>query len=420
MEKILFKRSLNPFSRYADVLERKADRLLSWIVIYDKFGLQKKVYELMQKNLVVLDLWLEKKYKGYKYLTKWNRNKLYSNTQKLVEEFKGFCSGNRVDDKVLFSQLDRFGFEAVADRSDKIRYIGQIMAFLRPGHYYEYLEGASFGKLLKVPGKEKLIGDCNQIVTLYAFLYSLKFPISDLKIKLLPKHVCLHYEGVDIEATNATFQKYREYDHLLSIVELITTNLLDVSDFRDKTLKIDARVLVTAAELAYKLSSMRDLVEGNLKITYHNLAIESAANEDFESAVFFLNKTEDYGLKQNIFHNAVIFYTNKSDFTKARYYLNGISDVKLNQYVSDREGYYYFKQGNITRALDIYRRAGNVEMVKACYGEEYNRLQKKVSSARTMESARYFRVDYQRMKELARLMGDNDLETQVDGILKSL
>lgn len=418
--KILFKKIYNPFSGYADALERKADRFLKWIVFYDKFKIRQKLEDLMQKNLVVLDLWLEKKYKGYKYLTRGNRKKFYENTAKTVELFTQFCESTGIDEAALTRHIESLGVELIADRREKLVYISKIMEFMRPGKYYEYLEGASFGKLLKDPTREKLIGDCNQIVTFYVFLYSLRYPVKELKIKLLPKHVCLHFEGIDIEATNATFQKYREYEHLLPVHELITTNLMDVSDFRDKTLKIDSRVMVTAAELAFKISSIRDLVSKNLQVTYHNIVVDAAAADDFDTAMYFLNKLDDHQLKQNMLRNAVIYYCKNKNFYKAKYYLGNVADPELRKYVYDQEGFYYFKQGNYSKALEIFRSVNNQEMVKACHGEEYNRLQKKVSGAKTIEAARYYRSDYQRMKELARLMGDYELEKQVDNILKGL
>lgn len=419
-KKELFKTIYNPFSRYADGVERKADWMLKWLVFYDKFSLQRKLTRLMQKNLVTLNLWLERKYKGYRYLTRSNRKKLYANTQKIVKNFETFCGKYRTNELALANQLSKLGFDLAYDRKDKIQYLSMIMAFLAPGRYYEYLEGASFGKLLKDPEKEKMIGDCNQIVTFYTFLYSLRYPVTDLKIKLLPEHVCLHYDGIDIEATNGTFQHYREYEHILPIVELLTTNLLDVSDFRDSTLKIETRVMVNAAELAYKISSMRDIVERNLQVSYHNLAIDAMKVHDFDTAIFFVQKVRDPELASSIYHNAIIHYVKISDFGKARYYLAYARDPELKDYVFNREGYYYYNQGNYQRALQIYENIGNREMIKACYAGQYNDLQKKVAGAKTVESAKYYKADYQKMKQLARQMGDNDLEKNVDGILKQL
>lgn len=374
----------------------------------------------MQENLVVLNLWLERKYKGYKYLNKWNRSRLYANTQKIIELFRSYCDSVKVDMAALQKEISALGVDLVGERAEKIKYLYLITEFLRPGKYYQYLEGASFGKLLSDPEKKKLIGDCNQIVTFYAFLYSLRFPISDLKIKLMPKHVCLHYEGVDIEATNGTFTRYSEYDHLLPIVELLTTNLLDVSDFRDKTLQIDTRILVSAAELAFRLSSMRDVVRDNLKITYHNLVVDAMNQNDFDTAVFFVRKTDDLKLKEAVYTNAVVFYTKENNFDKARYYLQNVLDPKLKEYVLGNEGYFYFKKGDFDKALQVYRTVGDNQMIKACYAEQFNRLQKKVSAANTVEAARYYRSDYEKMKDLAGRMGDSNLVQQMDKIIKSL
>ncbi len=410
----------NPFSEYADVMERKMDRLLRWHVFNDKFSFQRKLTALMQNNLVIVSLWLERKYKGYRYLGKGNRKRLYVNAEKIVHGFDEFCHTFRVNDIHVAAILKDMGFDMLGDRRERVLYLAMIMAFLAPGKRFRYLEGASFGKLLVDPEKGKMTGDCNQIVTFYTFLYSLKYDVSDLKIKLLLGHVCLHYEGIDIEATNGTFQKYGKYEHILPIVELLTTNLLDVSDFRDEQLSIDPRVMINAAELAYKISSLRDVVEKNLHVSYHNLAVEYAKKNDFDTAKFFLDKIDDNELKSGIFRNAVIYYTNADNFDKAKYYIKYAGDTSLADYVIDKEGYYNFEKGNIPKAVTLFKKTNNAAMIKACYVTEYNVLQRKVSGAKNPDSARAYKSDYIRMRELSRLMGDYELQGSLDDIISKL
>jgi hypothetical protein len=63
----------------------------------------------------------------------------------------------------------------------------------------------------------------------------------------------LHYKGVDIEATAGNFANYEKFDRLLPIAELISTNLLDISDFRDKQIQVNAREFLKGAQLASNL-----------------------------------------------------------------------------------------------------------------------------------------------------------------------
>ena len=416
----LFNRVWNPFSRYADSHEKRVQRLLNKVVRLNKFELQDGLEKLMQQNLVVLNLWLEKRFKGYKYLGKWNRKKLYRNADGIVKYFDLFCSNLSFPASQFEESLKMLGFDCLPAYREKLEYIYKIMLFLHPGKYYEYLEGASFGKMLAKVPEQKMIGDCNQIVTFYAFLYSLKYPISDLKIKLLPEHVCLHFFGVDIEATNGSFQIYKEYDYLLRIVELLTTNLLDINDFRDKQYIIDARSVVNSSELAFRVSSIRDIVEKNLNVSYHNLVVESARQNDFYTAFFFLQKLNNRELKLSVCNQAVRFYVEKGDYSKAKDAADKSQDLDLMNYVKNQQAYAYYKSNDLERAKGIYRELGNDEMLKACYAKEYNSLSQKVSGAKTVEQARAFRYDYQKMRDLAQMMGDSALENEINKIISQL
>jgi len=420
----MFIKVFNPFSKYVDRHEKKSDKLLRKVSFYSPLEVQKKVLELMQENLVVFNLWLEKEFKGYRYLNRWNRKKFYRNTQIIVNEFNNFVNKTNVNEASLIKYLNQIGYKPSQTQLERLKYLFLIMLFLKPGEHYEYLEGASFGKLLKDVTKEKMIGDCNQIVTFYTFMYAQKFQIKDLQIKLIPGHVCLHFEGLDIEATNGSFQMYDKFEHILPITEIISTNLLDISDARDKQLKIDSRSVVKAAELAVRISSLKDIVENNLRIAYHNLAIEASANNNFQTAKFFLDKMppseETNSLKENIYHNAVVYYCKILDFSKSRYYLSLMGNQELKTYISNQEGYYYFKNGNYEKALEIYRNAGNQDMVRSCYAQMYNIIQHKVANLKTVAEVKAHRYDYQKMQDLARKMGDSELENQVTKILNSI
>jgi hypothetical protein len=419
----------NPFSRFADSLEKRVDKLLRQAVSLGIFEAQRKVTELMQENLVIFNLYMEACFKGYKYLKRGTRKKLYRNAEKIGEIFLRYTHTITIKDEAVAERLKTLGVPRPSAPGDaeRLRYLVAMMAFLSPtGEHYQYLEGASFGKLLKDISKgEKMIGDCNQIVTFYTYLYSLRYDIKELQIKILPEHVCLHYKGVDIEATSGSFAHYEKFSSVLPIAELISTNLLDVSDFRDKQIQVSPRQFLKGAQLAFNLSSERETVAKNLKIAYHNVAVESLKSDDFETAVFFLEKAgietpDDQDFLKSIYHNAVLYYVKAGAFSKARYYSSKSSDSELAKYIDEKEGFYYFDHDSYERARELFQRSGNSQMVKATYGKEYNRVQARVAGLKDITMMKSHRSDYQKLLDLATKMEDSALADNIRHILNQL
>jgi hypothetical protein len=264
-----------------------------------------------------------------------------------------------------------------------------------------------------------MIGDCNQIVTFYSFLYSLKYDIADLQIKLPKNHICLHFRGLDIEATAGGFSNYKDVQTVLPIVELISTNLLDISDFRDKQIQISPREFLKAAQLAYRLSSQRDLVTKNLEASYHNVALESMQKDDYETALFFAEKAA-IDLKPTILHNAVVYSVKKHDFGKARFFLSKGAESELLKYINEQEGYYYLERNSPARARELFRSAGNQELVKATYAREYNNLQKRVAGIKDLKTMKSYKGVYRQMLDLAHKMEDGHLAANLQDILRQL
>jgi len=338
----------------------------------------------MQKDLIVVNIWMEKKYKGYKYLSKGTRKKMYENTNKIVKKLNEFIKKNPIKKEqipVEFPPVD----------AEKMIYLAQIMEFLKPGKYYEYIETSSFGKLLNNPDEQKLEGDCNQIVTLYIYLFSLKFPIEDIQIKLLPGHVCLHFHGVDIEATNGSFAKYKEFEYILPATEIISTNLLDLADFREDVQHIPERIMVKSAQLAYAISSLKSLVSKNLNITYRNLGVAALKANNFETAIFYLSKTDDREALAAAYKNGAIYYSGSGNYSKAELY-------------ADKCGDYNFKN----------------DIKKTIASKQYNELAKKVAHVKTTEQAKQYKYIFQKMLELAQKIDDDALINNVRDILSKI
>src|SRR3989339_359403 len=392
----MFKWLLNLFSPYVNPFERKVGRFFKNIKsTSNPFAVQQELAKLMQENLVVLDLFMEKKYKNYKYLKKSVRRQMYKNVEVLNKEFDQHAAGTL----------------------EKKKYVEAIMSYLKPGTHYQYEKSANFGKLLKNPTREPLIGDCNQIVTLYAYLYSRKFPITDLQIKILPGHVCLHMDGHDIEATNGTFQEYKEFEHILPITEIISTNLLDTTDMTEETGEIDPRTIVKRAQLAYMISSMKDLVTKNLNVSYRNLGIMLMDRQKFDSAIFFLEKLGDQSLISTAYRNAGVFYLNKKDFRRASHYAGKSGDEKLKTTIIRNQGVAFYNKKDYKKAISYFQQMGDLEMVRACKMGEYSLLAKRVSGVKTVADAKKYRSTYQHMLELATAAGDENAVASVRDVL---
>jgi len=343
------------FTPYVSFFEWRVDSFFTGVKSTDRLSdIKGDLLYLMRKDLIVVNIWMEKKFKGYEYLSKSKRRQMYENAQKISDNFLKFCETNKIDENFVRAEIKEKDLTYPEGGTEKIVFLRKIAEFLQPENLYHYIETSSFGKLLNDPEKEKLEGDCNQIVTLYAYLFSLKYDINELNIKLLPEHVCLHFRNIDIEATNGTFTRYRESMDVLPVTEIIATNMLDIPDFREEAVTITPRVMVKSAQLAYATSSLRSLVEKNLNIAYENLGNSAYNASDFNAAIFYFEK------------------------------------------------------------------AGDGEMLKSCYGKEYNSLVEKVSSVKTVEDAKKYKSTYERMLFLAQKMGDSGLEDEMRKILQQM
>lgn len=289
-----FKAIIGFFSIYEGSFEKKVDKFFKKLSpASSPIKTKEKLLELMQEDIVRLNLFLERKFKGYKKTRKSYRKKLYENVERLKEDFLKYY----LDNHNHFKQFIKTKGVSVDER---FIYLSGIMHYLKPGKHFEYREGSAFEKLLRDPKKTTLIGDCNQIVTLYIYLYSLKYPITDLKIKLMPGHVCLHFKGMDVEATSGRFHHYKKYAYLSGVEEIIPTNLLDISDKEEGKYDVSPENILKASEVAYILSSHRETVEQNLKVAYHNLTMSLLKQKRFSKADEIAKKSGDESLKKAV------------------------------------------------------------------------------------------------------------------------
>ncbi|PJC36919.1 hypothetical protein CO046_03080 [Candidatus Peregrinibacteria bacterium CG_4_9_14_0_2_um_filter_53_11] len=282
------------FTPYVSPFERRVDRFFLWVNSSRSRGeVERRMRELMSEDMITFSVWVEKRFKNYHYLTKRHRRQMYRNAEAIKVQFKAFAQSQLVSGKALEEELARARVAVAPTRLPELQHLVSIMRYLDPRSRFRYEESRSFGKLLADPNSARLVGDCNQIVTLYAALFSLKFPLRELQIKLLPKHVCLHLDGVDIEATNATFQNYTEYEYIAPLTEIVATNLLDVNDPDELVMSVEPEVFVKGAQLAFALSQKREVVEHNIRVAYHNLALAALKSRNFTRAYFYADKIRD-------------------------------------------------------------------------------------------------------------------------------
>lgn len=371
-------KALNFFSPYEGPFEKKLGHFLKTLKKRDKSELKK----LIQSDLIRLSIYFEYRFKAYKKLKKSYRKKLYQNAHLIRKDFKAFYAANSksIEQKIKASKIDER-----LKNDPAFLYLLVIMTYLKPGKRFKYRESSSLEKLLRDPAKEVLVGDCNQICTLYIYLFALQFPVENLQLKLLPGHVCLHYKGQDIETTTGELKSYQ--GQLIDIEEVVATNLLDISDPEESQYKIGPKNLLKAAEFAFKFSSHRSLVQKNLFTAYHNLAL---------------------------------YYVKANNFKKANLYANKSGNTRLQKGVKKGEATYYLKQKNFKKALKTFQSIQDKAGEKAAYQGELNQLIKKTKSYKTLKQFRDHKTELKEMRRLAQKINHDSVVKFVDHIFNEL
>ena len=424
MKKILafFRFLAGIFSIYVNKFEKKVDKFLINLSKYaNKYVSNKETLRLMKEDLVVFNLWLERKYKGYKYLKKKKRKILYENTGRIVQELNLFCEKSVPDKRALHEHLYKLGMNQsyIRSKEKELIYLAQIMSFFRgPGNFL-YREGANFGALLEDPRKNKLIGDCNQIVTMYIYLFGLKYDMAEMKIKILPEHVCLHFYGIDIEATSGAFCQHKKPDmKILPVEEIISTNLLDISDATKKSNAISNASLLESSTLAFLISSNKELVKKNLLVSYHNIAAELSNEGKFKQALYYARKSENKKLVESMLVRAVNYFVKKENFSRASHYANLSGKNELVNHVSRANAVFYFHKKNYQRALSLAQQLRDTQLINACYEAMFVQLQKKISHCRTVADLKKHSYVLYQMRDLANKSGNQGMITRAADLLR--
>ncbi len=370
----------------------------------------------LQQDTVLLTVFLEWRYKGYRYLTKATRRDLYAKAELIKQDFQKYCQSyspdlNQVLD--LASQTEvRFNTKLTAEQQDQLLYLQQIMTYLSPQQgRYAYQESSTFGNLLRDPTKEQLTADCNQIVTLYLYLYSQKYHLSSLKLFVLPRHVAIAFNGATIEATVGQFHNYSdEESSLVPAQEIVAINLLDISDRQFSTHKIPPEVSLEASRIAYLISSQREITKKNLTSAYHNLVNKLVAENDYTQALRMAKKSRNQQSVAYVGHRGAIFFQSKNQFSQALKYARYAKQAReLEKTIYYNQGVYYYNQQKYHQAIDSFRRADQSQMIRKCYAGLFYQAQQELGSRITKQTIEQNKPVLARMRDYAQRSGETKL-----------
>lgn len=418
------KRITKIFSSYAIDDEKSVQNFLrSLTEKSDKNTVNHRLLELIQDNIACINLWSEYKFKGYRYLSKKNRTELYNNLKLIEADFANFIDkpNQRYNPiNLLTKELEA----KLPILTPELELLCNIMAYFSIERgIYAYESSSSFGKLLQDPNKSLLIGDCNQIVTLYIHIYSKYFDVSDLKITTIPNHVALHFKGIDIEATKGVFADYsaNKESNTLPIQEIVSINLLDITDSYIKTRPIDPKDLLQSSRLAYLLSSNRDIVTQNLNASYSIIINDLISQHNYDSAIIFAKQSNNIENLNLVGHNGVIYYLSKHNFSKARHlakYTKNNAELIKHSYRS--EGEYYFSKKNYDASIKAFNQIDDQKAVRACYEALFIKEQSRLPKNLNAENIKNSKNTINKMKLYASKSNNKSLIENVNQYSKYL
>lgn len=387
-----------------------------------RITVRKNLTTLMQQNIAIMNLWSEYRYKGYAYLRKSHRKELYQNLQRIADDFDSFRAEHKPKDDVV-ARVKKIEPRAHIER-ERIELLEALTEYFSPKRgVYVYRASSSFGRLLRNPINEQLVGDCNQIVTLYIYIYSRYFDVGDLRIRVLPHHVALHYAGVDIETTNGTFTSYHgKHDQkLLPIEEIVSINLLDTTDSYLETHEVNPEDFLQASRFAYILSHDRDIVTRNLDAAYGMVINVLMKRHNYKRALAFAKQSRNIELLAVVGHNGFVFYNEQHDFKQARRFAKHSpkrTELIHNSYHG--EGVFLYNSRRFLDAARAFKKYGDQDAIQSCYRALYSEEQKKLPRDMTTRGIKQHKGTIGHMADYAKKSGDNKLIEHARSLQKHL
>ena len=247
--------------------------------------------------------------------------------------------------------------------------------------------------------------------------------MSDLKVRQLPGHVALHYQGIDIEATNGTFQNYTHtLGSIISpIEEIVSINLLGTTDAYLATHKIAPEEFLQSARFAYMLSGQRDIAIKNLDAAYGRLVNQLMKQHNYTQALKIAKASKDATLIGIVGHNGAVHSMTQYHFDAARRYAQHAP--KRDQLIRDSyrsEGAYYYDAHRYHDAIKAFKKYGDQSLVKRCYEALYFDEQRKLGHKITTESIKKHSSSVKRMHTYAKKSQNKKLQDAAGNFLKHL
>ncbi len=344
--------------------------------------IRRQSLELLNINTAKLALLIEKYYHGYSNYTRGNRLIMHRNLAEIESCFLEFSKSTQLNANDI---LAKFGIRFNQDEINRLMFLKKISLFLKPGSKLVYEAGVAFGQLLQPEDAIKTY-DCNQICTLYLHLYCLEYDANDLRIKLPKDHVCLHFKGLDIEATNGEFLIDNETTKTFPITELLAVNLLDVSDLNYHTTPISPKAFYKMMSFAKRISQ-NPVIEDNMQTAYKKMSLFYIHKSAPKNALFFIEKIIDKNVRLEFIRQISDLYLQKNKFKKSLYYANI---------------------------------AHNSGQTKHIYTQMYNKLVVELKNVKTISDAKRHKATYKRMLKIARKLKDNNLINNIKDTLSKL
>jgi len=379
------------FTPYTDANERAVGHFFKRLSEHkNQSRTRAKLLRLVQEDIAAINLWSEYRYKGYKYLRKSQRRKLYANLQHIAEDFDDFYTRSSRTPPTAADRIKRLAPQAVIEPKRAVLIHALMDYFSTQRGIYQYRDSSSFGRLLRDPTHEKLVGDCNQIVTLYIYLYSCYFDVSDLKLRVTPGHVALHYGGIDIETTRGAFARYNKEkgNALLPIEEIVSINLLDATDSYLSTHEVSPKDILQSSRMAYILSHDRSIVTNNLHSAYGRLINSLVERHDYSTA--------------------------------RRYAKDAPQRKEMVKNIWQSEAVYWYKSHHYHEAAKAFKHSGDHDMVRHCYEALFFVEQKKLGHNLTSEIVGQYAGVIKHMRGYAKKSGNKKLIKHADQLYKYL
>lgn len=371
------------FKIYTSDFEKQIDKFLSNLnENSDKSVIRKQILEFIKTDLITFNLWIERKYKGYQYLDRKTRIEFIENIKLFETELLEFVEKKHLD----------YGIYENSDKRNELNFLEKISIFLKEIYHYKYQESTNFGELFRFLKEKKIVGDCNQIVTLFIYLFNKKYDINLIKLRLFKNHVCLNLAEFDLEATTGEIipaSEQKEENKLVDVSEIIAINLLDITDSRENKFEIDAKIISEASKLAFLLSSEKELTEGNLNASLLNLAISYLKNNAPNKALEICLNSLKGDHREVILRNILNFYVSKEDFTTAlKLVKHSNSYNELNKKIKKGYAITQYNKGNFNDALKIAEEISEQDISKNCYLAMYAKVQEKIKDIKTIKELR--------------------------------